>query len=137
MTVCPAYFEDSSSRFILGNVGVIDREIFRRTSGTLLLVDDDKAAFNWRKFAGTFRIFGSSLRFRNCSLCFSQNGGLHIIIEVSEKLTIPEAIALQLIFGDDPKRAALNMKRWLGMKGKKVDKFWLKRLNLLFSRKLL
>jgi hypothetical protein len=126
----------SLDHFRLGNIGIIDYASFRATTGTLILLDYDYKPFHFDSFASNIRIFRGSIRVRN--LCLSRTTrGWHVIIEIAEKLTVPETIALQVCLGDDPRRGLMNFSRWLGMKGKRIPRYWKNRWNLLFSQKIL
>ena len=128
-----AYFRDSS--FSVGNVGVIDRASYRKVRGSLLLLDIDSSVFPWSKLASSIRAI-KALTVRN--VCYARSRrGWHPIIEVAEKLTDIEIIAIQLALGDDRKRGQLNLQRYFGMKGKRIPAYWRRRWNLIFSRKIL
>ena len=129
-------YSGRSVKLQLGNMGVIDADSCRATTGTLLLLDcDNRKAPSFRALAGRFQIFKGAFSVRCISYSRTMRGW-HIVAEVDIKLTPPEIIALQAIMGSDVKREAMNMTRWLGMRGKRVDKFWLSRWNLLFKEKL-
>jgi hypothetical protein len=129
----------SLDHFRLGNLGVIDASTLRKVRGSILTIDIDKrSGLSFYRLAGRLRAFRNELRPRN--IAYSRtNKGWHIEIETRKKLKIPERIAIQCILGSDPKREALNMYRWLCVKGRwgKLDQYWKDRLILLFREKLL
>lgn len=134
------------AHFKLGNVGLTDAESRRTTQGSLLLLDIDypfwhrarycaRFAYPWPAFASRIRSMGPAVSV-SCVSYAPTKKGWHIVVEVYQKLTPPEIIALQAILGSDRKREALNLGRWFGMKSKTVPEFWRDRWNLLFNKKI-
>lgn len=115
---------------------MLDHAAHRRVNGTILFVDTDspKAPPVSKMFA-KIRIFCGTITVQN--VCYARTArGWHIMFEISQKLNDPERIALECILGDDRMRSALNLSRYLGMRGKRIPQFWKKRWNLLFKAKL-
>jgi hypothetical protein len=58
--------------------------------------------------------------------------GWHIVLDIGRSLQPAETIALQAIAGSSWEREAMNLRRVL----QRPDKFWLRRFNILYERKL-
>jgi hypothetical protein len=64
----------------------------------------------------------------------TQNGW-HVVIKVSQKLTLSETIAAQAILGSDRKREMLNLARCISIR-KRPSRYWEQRANILYEKKL-
>lgn len=61
--------------------------------------------------------------------------GWHLIVKLRQHLQNGECIAAQSILGSDPARERLNLSRTISIR-LHPSKFWEKRINLLFKRKI-
>lgn len=61
--------------------------------------------------------------------------GWHLVIKIMQKLTPAETIACQAILGSDRARERLNLARAISIR-LHPSKFWEKRINILYSRKI-
>lgn len=62
--------------------------------------------------------------------------GWHVLIWIRESLTPAETIALQILFGSDNRREALNLMRAIAIRQHDPGPFWRDRWNLLYESKL-
>jgi hypothetical protein len=62
--------------------------------------------------------------------------GWHLEIGITIKLTKAETVAAQAILGSDLRREAMNLRRAISLRVHKHSRFWRKRWNILFLRKL-
>lgn len=133
MKLSEAHF-GNLSHFRLGNIGIID-EIH---SANMVFIDIDRNNIQWINLMSRIRTFRGLLN-PEYFMLQRTNKGWHIVIVFNKRLSPPETIALQSIFGSDLRREALNMARWLGVRDKynKLPKFWKQRWNLLFKEKII
>lgn len=61
--------------------------------------------------------------------------GWHLVVKIAQKLTQAEIVAAQAILGSDPARERLNLCRAISIR-LHPSKFWEKRVNVLYSRKI-
>lgn len=117
--------------------GEIDYALHSLPSSRTLFIDIDNkedGRLNIRDVHSHLRIIGITPE----TVCYNRTRrGWHLVIVLEGvKLTELERISLQSIFGDDSMRSALNFMRYWHGKGKKIDRFWKSRSNILYQRKL-
>ena len=79
------------------------------------------------------RIIG--LRARWCSYRRTKHGW-HLAIGINASLTPSELVAAQAVLGSDLRRETMNLRRAISLRVHKHSRFWRKRWNIFFLRKL-
>lgn len=95
--------------------------------------DTGRSAPNLRKIFQRLRLMGLRCK---CTRLDRTRHGWHAVFTLREKLTASETIAAQAILGSDPRREGLNFRRAYCIRRFGAPKFWVKRWNLLFAKKL-
>lgn len=62
--------------------------------------------------------------------------GFHLTAKLCEKLSLAELIALQILLGDDPYRAAFNLMRAICIRKYGCPQEWKQRANIIYDRKI-
>lgn len=117
--------------FQFNEVGVIDHVADQR----MAYIDvDHRRCPSVRAIHAVCRIVGVSPLW----ICLRRSAhGWHVIVHLRDKLDRAELIAFQACCGSDLRREALNLMRSVAIRKTPIsDRFWLKRWNILFERKL-
>ena len=110
-------------------------EIESYSNPRILFLDFDMArpVPNLIRFLARIRVIG--LRARWVSYRRTRHGW-HVEIAINASLLPSEQVAIQACLGSDLAREAMNCRRAIGLRIHKHSRFWRKRWNILFLRKL-
>lgn len=117
--------------FTWNEIGVVDHV---HDANCVYLDMDSNASPSIRPLYAVFRIVGVRplwIEYRRTAR------GWHVIVYLRDSLLPAETIALQCCCGSDKRREALNLMRLLAIRRTPItSRFWRRRWNILFSRKL-
>lgn len=103
------------------------------------MLDFDKDIKGWRAVFLTCHddlVNLYHLNVHNMYIRRSDSGNFHIVAILNEQLSDAEIVALQFALGSDAMREKLNLVRVLTLRDPTIKKFWRKRWNVLYSKKI-